>query len=188
MLIEDGVLPGNEGRGYVLRRIVRRSIRNLRLLAGASAAAAPSTAAARLHPRADLDRDRGDERAVPRAEPGRGQHPHRRGRRGAAFEQHAADRHRDLRRGGGGEPAPGSSALSGSQAFQLHDTYGFPIDLTLEMAAEQGLTVDEDGFRRLMTEQRERAKEDAAEKKTGNIDIARSRAAGAVGCGDVHRL
>src|SRR5215475_14416885 len=52
----------------------------------------------------------------------------------------------------------GSSELSGTQAFQLHDTYGFPIDLTLEMAAEQGLTVDEDGFRRLMSEQKERAK------------------------------
>jgi alanyl-tRNA synthetase len=65
----------------------------------------------------------------------------------------------------------GTDMLSGAQAFQLHDTYGFPIDLTLEMAAEQGLNVDEDGFRRLMSEQRERAKRDAAEKKTGNADI-----------------
>src|SRR6266567_1313191 len=65
-----------------------------------------------------------------------------------------------------------STTLSGQQAFQLHDTYGFPIDLTLEMAAEQGLTVDEEGFRRLMGEQRERAKRDAAEKKTGNADIS----------------
>ena len=65
-----------------------------------------------------------------------------------------------------------STTLSGEQAFQLHDTYGFPIDLTLEMAAEQGLTVDEEGFRRLMAEQRERAKRDAAEKKTGNADIS----------------
>jgi alanyl-tRNA synthetase len=65
----------------------------------------------------------------------------------------------------------GTDTLSGAQAFQLHDTYGFPIDLTLEMAAEQGLSVDEDGFRRLMSEQRERAKRDAAEKKTGNADI-----------------
>ena len=62
--------------------------------------------------------------------------------------------------------------MTGAQAFQLHDTYGFPIDLTLEMAAEQGLTVDEDGFRRLMGEQRERAKKDAREKKTGNADIS----------------
>ena len=63
-------------------------------------------------------------------------------------------------------------AISGSQAFQLHDTYGFPIDLTLEMAAEQGLTVDETEFRRLMAEQRQRAKDDAASKKTGNADIS----------------
>src|SRR6202042_602240 len=62
--------------------------------------------------------------------------------------------------------------LSGAQAFQLHDTYGFPIDLTLEMAAEQGLTVDDAGFRRLMAEQRDRAKADAAGKKTGNADIS----------------
>jgi alanyl-tRNA synthetase len=66
----------------------------------------------------------------------------------------------------------GSATLSGAQAFQLHDTYGFPIDLTLEMAAEQGLTVDQEGFRRLMAEQRDRAKRDAAEKKTGNADIS----------------
>jgi len=66
----------------------------------------------------------------------------------------------------------GSTTLSGEQAFQLHDTYGFPIDLTLEMAAEQGLTVDQEGFRRLMAEQRDRAKRDAAEKKTGNADIS----------------
>jgi alanyl-tRNA synthetase len=64
------------------------------------------------------------------------------------------------------------SVLSGAQAFQLHDTYGFPIDLTLEMAAEQGLSVDEEGFRRLMGEQRDRAKKDAREKKTGNADIS----------------
>ncbi|HVV24845.1 MAG TPA: alanine--tRNA ligase-related protein, partial [Pseudonocardiaceae bacterium] len=60
--------------------------------------------------------------------------------------------------------------LSGDKAFQLHDTYGFPIDLTLEMAAEQGLKVDEDGFRRLMAEQRERAKTDAAKRRTGHGD------------------
>src|SRR6202041_3011335 len=66
----------------------------------------------------------------------------------------------------------GTTSLSGPQAFQLHDTYGFPIDLTLEMAAEQGLSVDEDGFRRLMGEQKNRARRDAAEKKTGNVDIS----------------
>ncbi|MBV9831327.1 MAG: alanine--tRNA ligase, partial [Marmoricola sp.] len=59
----------------------------------------------------------------------------------------------------------GSTVLPGDQAFALHDTYGFPIDLTLEMAAEQGIVVDEPGFRRLMTEQRERARADARAKK-----------------------
>ena len=63
--------------------------------------------------------------------------------------------------------------LSGSAAFQLHDTYGFPIDLTLEMAAEQGLSVDEPGFRALMQEQRDRAKRDAKDKKgLGHVDVS----------------
>ena len=59
------------------------------------------------------------------------------------------------------------AVLSSDRAFQLHDTYGFPIDLTLEMAAEQGLSVDEAGFRRLMQEQKDRAKADAKSKKAG---------------------
>src|SRR5688572_577447 len=66
----------------------------------------------------------------------------------------------------------GGSTLSGERAFALHDTYGFPIDLTLEMAAEQGLTVDEQGFRGLMAEQRERAKADARAKKGAHGDTA----------------
>jgi alanyl-tRNA synthetase len=66
----------------------------------------------------------------------------------------------------------GSRTLSGDTAFKLHDTYGFPIDLTLEMAAEQGLSVDESEFRRLMAEQRRRAKEDARRKKTGAVDLS----------------
>src|ERR687895_2977007 len=59
----------------------------------------------------------------------------------------------------------GGTQLAGDRAFALHDTYGFPIDLTLEMAAEQGLSVDEAGVRRLMDEQRARAKDDARAKK-----------------------
>jgi alanyl-tRNA synthetase len=71
----------------------------------------------------------------------------------------------------------GDTQLSGEQAFALHDTYGFPIDLTLEMAAEQGLSVDEAGFRRLMEEQRQRAKADSKKKKTGAVDVSAYRAA-----------
>jgi alanyl-tRNA synthetase len=66
----------------------------------------------------------------------------------------------------------GSTVLGGSEAFALHDTYGFPIDLTLEMAAEQGLQVDEPGFRRLMGEQRDRAKADARAKKSAHGDTS----------------
>ena len=120
----------------------------------------------------------------------RAAHPHRDRRRGGGVPGHAAHRHarsstpRSRRPGGGG-----GETIRGSQAFQLHDTYGFPIDLTLEMAAEQGLAVDEAGFRRLMAEQRQRAKADAAGKKTGNADISVFAAdPGARRPGDLHRL
>ncbi len=75
----------------------------------------------------------------------------------------------------------GAPQLSGDKAFQLHDTYGFPIDLTLEMAAEQGISVDEAGFRRLMAQQRERARADAQGKKTSHSDLSIYRAALAAG-------
>jgi alanyl-tRNA synthetase len=173
MLIEDGVLPGNEGRGYVLRRIVRRSIRNLRLLAGSQRGggaqhsggehfiheltSAAIEAMSGLYP--ELIRDAANIHTVLDAEEVAFSSTLRTGT--AIFDASVEENRRR-----------GSSALSGAQAFQLHDTYGFPIDLTLEMASEQGLTVDEDGFRRLMAEQRQRAKRDAAEKKTGNTDIS----------------
>jgi alanyl-tRNA synthetase len=69
----------------------------------------------------------------------------------------------------------GGAQLSGDQVFQLHDTYGFPIDLTLEMAAEAGLSVDEAGFRALMEQQRQRAKADAAARRSGHGDLSEYR-------------
>jgi len=65
-----------------------------------------------------------------------------------------------------------SSVLPGEDVFKLHDTYGFPFDLTLEMAREEGLSVDEDGLRRLMKEQKDRAKADAKSKKSGHTDVS----------------
>jgi len=173
MLIGDGVLPSNEGRGYVLRRLLRRSIRNLRLLAGGQRGGGGATPAAgehfmheltsvtleamsRLYP--ELRTVGPNIHTVIDAEEAAFASTLRTGT--AIFDASVEENRRR-----------NSTALSGEQAFQLHDTYGFPIDLTLEMAAEQGLTVDEEGFRRLMAEQRERAKRDAAEKKTGNADI-----------------
>ncbi|HTQ94540.1 MAG TPA: alanine--tRNA ligase, partial [Streptosporangiaceae bacterium] len=173
MLIGDGVLPSNEGRGYVLRRIVRRSIRNLRVLSGGhrgGTGATPQAGERYMHELTSVALDAmaglypellsvaANIHMVIDAEEAAFASTLRTGT--AIFDASVEENRRR-----------GSSALSGSQAFQLHDTYGFPIDLTLEMAAEQGLTVDEDGFRRLMSEQRERAKRDAAEKKTGNADI-----------------
>src|SRR5699024_1297647 len=66
----------------------------------------------------------------------------------------------------------GSGRIGGADAFTLHDTYGFPIDLTLEMAAEAGLEVDRDGFRSLMAEQRARPKADAQARKHAHTDLS----------------
>nr|BFE80459.1 hypothetical protein GCM10020093_030600 [Planobispora longispora] len=163
MLVADGVLPGNEGRGYVLRRILRRSIRNLRLLgSGEERYMHELTAVAidvmgELYP--ELKADAPQVHGVIDAEEASFLGTLRTGT--AIFDVAVEETKRK-----------GRSVLAGEQAFQLHDTYGFPIDLTLEMASEQGLKVDEDGFRRLMKEQRDRAKADAAAKKTGNADIS----------------
>ena len=174
MLVADGVIPSNEGRGYVLRRIVRRSVRNMRLLAGAQRGgeggraghgdrylheltAAAIEALGEQYP--DLKRDAPNIHTVLDAEEAAFASTLRTGT--AIFEAAAEETTRR-----------GERSISGAEAFQLHDTYGFPIDLTLEMASEQGLTVDEPEFRRLMAQQRQRAKEDAAAKKTGNADIS----------------
>jgi alanyl-tRNA synthetase len=171
MLVEDGVLPANEGRGYVLRRIMRRSIRNLRLLSGSQRGGGTQSgehfmhelttvaieAMAPLYP--ELQRDAPNIHTVIDAEEVAFASTLRTGT--AIFEAAVEENRRKSR-----------ASISGEQAFQLHDTYGFPIDLTLEMASEQGLSVDEDGFRRLMDQQKERARKDASEKKTGNVDIS----------------
>ncbi|GAA1583013.1 alanine--tRNA ligase [Actinomadura kijaniata] len=163
MLVSDGVRPGNEGRGYVLRRLLRRSIRNLRLLGGQDAGLMHELTDVAIKAMGeqytDLIRTAANIHTVIDAEEEAFLQTLR---TGTTIFDTAVE---ETRRTGG-------KVLAGDQAFKLHDTYGFPIDLTLEMAAEQGLKVDEDGFRRLMTEQRERAKKDAREKKTGNLDVS----------------
>ena len=177
MLVADGVVPSNEGRGYVLRRILRRSVRNLRLLSGAQRGGAGGSLSRGgsdehyLHELAsvaisalgdqypELRRDAPHIHTVIDAEESAFLGTLRTGT--AIFDAAVEETRRR-----------GAATIRGSQAFQLHDTYGFPIDLTLEMASEQGLEVDESEFRRLMGEQRQRAKADAAGKKTGNADIS----------------
>jgi len=155
MLINDGVTPGNEGRGYVLRRLARRVVRSVRLL-GYDDPCLPE-----LMP---VSRDKMGETYADLLT---------NWERISTVAYAEEDAFRATLKSGtsifdvaaGEVKTSGGTVFSGDRAFQLHDTYGFPIDLTLEMAAEQGLQVDEEGFRRLMTEQRERAKADAKAKK-----------------------
>ncbi len=181
MLVADGVLPANESRGYVLRRILRRSVRNLRLLAGGqrggNGGGAPGLTA-RSGPQERFLHDL----TATVIEAMAGQFPDLRTdapRIHSVIDGEEEAFSTTLRTGSaifdaavGEVKRRGSSVLPGEQAFALHDTYGFPVDLTLEMASEQGLTVDEDGFRSLMAQQRQRAKQDSLAKKTGNADIS----------------
>ena len=160
MLISDGVTPGNEARGYVLRRLLRRSVRAMRLLG------VEDPVFAELFPTSmDVMKDSYPElqsqwdriSQVAYAEEDAFRRTLSAGT--LIFDQAVRDARTAQQR-----------TLTGERAFQLHDTYGFPIDLTLEMAGEQGLEVDESGFRRLMAEQRDRAKADAKAKKTGGVN------------------
>jgi alanyl-tRNA synthetase len=160
MLIGDGVTPGNEARGYVLRRLLRRAVRSVRLLGYEDRALPellPISRDKMGQTYTNLHRDWERISTVAYAEEEAFRQTLRAGT--AIFDLATTE----VKQSGGAQ-------LSGSKAFALHDTYGFPIDLTLEMAAEQGLSVDQDGFRRLMTEQRDRAKADARAKKGSHVD------------------
>ncbi|GAB2462755.1 alanine--tRNA ligase [Jatrophihabitans fulvus] len=167
MLIGDGVIPSNDGRGYVLRRIMRRAIRAMRLL-GVQDPVLPELlpvsrdAMAPSYPELASDFERISTYAYAEEE---------------AFRTTLRSGTTILDNAVSATKSGGGTTLSGATAFQLHDTYGFPIDLTLEMAAEQGVAVDEQGFRTLMAEQRARAKEDARAKKTGHADLSIYRTA-----------
>jgi len=165
MVINDGVRPANEGRGYVLRRLLRRAVRSMRLL-GYDGEALPH-----LLP-ASRDAMKGSYPELvtnfPRIEE-------------VAYGEEDAFR-RTLTKGTSvfenavaaikkGNETASSALLDGDTAFKLHDTYGFPIDITLEMAAEKGVEVDEAEFRKLMSEQKQRARADALSKKTGHADL-----------------
>ncbi|GIF70185.1 alanine--tRNA ligase [Asanoa ishikariensis] len=165
MLIGDGVTPSNEGRGYVLRRIMRRAIRSMRLLGWQERSLPELLPVARdcmapSYPELAEDFGRIADYAYAEEEAFLSTL-----RAGTTILDTAVTETKQA----------GGTTLSGDQAFQLHDTYGFPIDLTLEIAAEQGLQVDADGFRRLMAEQRSRAKADAQARKTGHVDLSAYR-------------
>ena len=166
MLIGDGVTPGNEGRGYVLRRMMRRTIRNMRLLGSQDLVIGEliKSSIKAMGPQYP-DLISGSERilAIAQAEEETFAQTLKSGT--SIFDLAATQLKSEK-----------SKSLSADTAFKLHDTYGFPFDLTLEMAREQGLGVDEVGFRKLMNEQRDRAKADAKAKKSGHTDLTEYRA------------
>jgi len=165
MLIGDGVTPGNEGRGYVLRRMMRRTIRNMRLLGSMDPIMSELTVAAigamgPQYPELVTDKKRILSVSVSEEE---------------SFLQTLKSGTTIFDVASAALKKSSVSMLPAAEAFKLHDTYGFPFDLTLEMAREEGLEVDEAGFRRLMQEQKDRAKADSRAKKSGHTDVSEYR-------------
>ena len=162
MLIGDGVTPGNEGRGYVLRRMMRRTIRNMRLLGSHDPIISELTKAAIVamgpqYPELVATQERILAVSVAEEE---------------SFLQTLKSGTQIFDLAATALKAKKVSTLGGEEVFKLHDTYGFPYDLTLEMAQEVGLQIDTDGFQRLMKEQKERAKADSRAKKSGHTDLS----------------
>jgi alanyl-tRNA synthetase len=161
-LLNDGVIPGNEGRGYVLRRMMRRVIRSMRLLGTEDPCIGELIAVSidsmkDQYPELEINKDRIISAAV-----GEESSFRQTLKSGTARFETAID---DLTKSN-------QNMLSAERVFEMHDTFGFPYDLTLEMAEERGLTVDADGFKRLMSEQRERAKADAKGRKAKLADLS----------------
>ncbi|PJJ63122.1 alanine--tRNA ligase [Compostimonas suwonensis] len=162
MLMSDGVTPSNEGRGYILRRLLRRSVRAMRLL-GVDTATLPlllpasRDAMKAAYPEVEDDYARIAQTAYAEEETFL-----RTLESGTSILDLAVTKTKES----------GADKLPGNTAFLLHDTYGFPIDLTLEIADEAGLSVDRAAFDTLMADQRSRAKADAKAKKTHLADLS----------------
>lgn len=162
MLISDGVQPSNEGRGYILRRLLRRVIRNMRLL-GVQTATFPElfpvsmNAMKDAYPEVEREFDR-----ISRIAYAEEQTFLRTLEQGDAIFAEAAKQ----------ATASGAKSIDPAVAFKLHDTFGFPIDLTVEMAEEAGLGVNREKFDALMREQVERAKADARARRGALADLS----------------
>ena len=159
-MICDGILPSNEGRGYVLRRLLRRAARHGKLL-GVNDPFLYQVVDTVIHEN-------------------QGQYPDLREKQTYITKVIRTEEENFGRTIDGGmkifsdllaeHQAKGEKIFSGADAFRLYDTFGFPIDLTAEMVAEQGMTVDEESFRQLMQEQKQRARE--ARKALGDLGWA----------------
>lgn len=171
MLMTDGVTPSNEGRGYILRRLLRRTIRAMRLLGVDAPTFADLFAASRDAMSDAYPEIAGHYPATEQLALGEEETFLRTLATGTTILDVAVQQTRTA----------GEGQLRGDTAFLLHDTYGFPIELTLEMADEAGLTVDRAAFDQLMSEQRQRAKADASAKKHALADLSVYRALRAAG-------
>ena len=139
-LVADGIVPSNEGRGYVLRRVIRRAVQHGRRIGLEEVWPVTRVVTEQMQRWYPELRDHAEEvERIVRAEEERFSETLSRGLK--LFEEVA-----------------GGDGISGEDAFKLHDTYGFPLELTTELAEERGLAVDEDEFRRLMGEQRARSR------------------------------
>ena len=162
MLIGDGVVPANDARGYVVRRLLRRVVRAMRLLGVEKPVFAELFTRSKDSMKASYPELETDFARILRT---------------AVAEEEAF-----LRTLNAGllvlddeiakAKNSGLKALSGESSFLLHDTYGFPVDLTIEIAQEQGLSLDREEFNILMNVQRQRAKDDAKMKRSGNADLS----------------
>lgn len=162
MLMSDGVMPSNEGRGYILRRLMRRSVRAMRLLGVDTASftelfPASRDAMSAAYPEVATDFDRISQAAYAEEE---------------TFLRTLASGSNVLDLAVAKTKGAQQKELPGDTAFLLHDTYGFPIEITLEMAEEAGLSVNREAFDTLMAKQRAMAKADAKSKKTHLADLS----------------
>ena len=167
MLVADGVFPSNENRGYVLRRIIRRAVRYAYLL-GTERLVMPDLAGVAIdvmgNAYPDVARQRDYIVGVLTKEEENFRHTLRNGL--SILERELGD--------GNGDGAVTDHTLSGSTAFALHDTYGFPLELTQEIASERGVEVDLAGFQTEMAEQRRRAKAArGVHREHANVDAYR---------------
>lgn len=162
MLIGDGVTPANDARGYVVRRLLRRAVRAMRLLGVETPVfkelfTASKDAMKASYPELETDFERILRTAVNEEE---------------AFLRTLNSGLLVLDEEIAKAKASKASALTGDSVFLLHDTYGFPVDLTFEIAQEAGLEIDRDKFTSLMNVQRQRAKDDAKQKRSTNADLS----------------
>jgi alanyl-tRNA synthetase len=162
MLIGDGVTPANDARGYVVRRLLRRAVRAMRLLGVETPVfkelfTSSKNAMKASYPELETDFERILRTAVNEEE---------------AFLRTLNSGLLVLDEEIAKAKSSKASALTGDSVFLLHDTYGFPVDLTFEIAQEAGLEIDRDKFTSLMNVQRQRAKDDAKQKRSTNADLS----------------